>query len=188
MTLLGQIDQFRIIFFVFLMLSQASNQTAHTWNSHKPCPWQVMVRCTMSYVVVPIVDLSIQRIRKPKTNRKKLGGRFRPKAKPKPKSKPKKDGVPEPTVVYKKWPVFAPHNMLSALDAGDALDLVTLNLHFKTIPNSLLDSGRPIFLNNMIYPDVWESKERRHGLAELLAVRQNGKMGSDTSPHEFFFF
>ena len=48
------------------------------------------------------------------------------KAKPKAALKPKKQGVPEPTIVYKKWPVYPPHQMLKAFSDANALHLVTL--------------------------------------------------------------
>lgn len=70
------------------------------------------------------MDLSIQRKVKKSAKGRGKGGRLRPRAKP--KGRPKKQGVPEPTIIYKKWPVFAPHKMLSALHAANALHLVTL--------------------------------------------------------------
>lgn len=85
---------------------------------------QEIIRCTMSYITVPVVDLGI--LRKAKARGKGRGrgrGRGAPKAK---NRKPKKDGVPAAAIVHKRWPIYAPHRMLEAIAAADALHLVTL--------------------------------------------------------------
>ena len=85
-----------------------------------------IIRCTMSYVTVPVVDLGILRQAKA-SSRGKGRGRGRGRGVPKAKNrKPKKDGVPAAAIVYKRWPIYAPHRMLEAIAAADALHLVTL--------------------------------------------------------------
>lgn len=75
--------------------------------------------------MLPVVDLTWQR-----ENAKKKKSRFRPKAKPaaKVKQQLKKQGAPAPVIVMKKWPIFAPRDMLDALAAANALQLVFLAL------------------------------------------------------------
>lgn len=90
------------------------------------CPCEAIIQCPISYVVVPIVDLSVPRKRRKKPTPKQNQFRARAKPKPKPKGKPKKQGAPAPTIVCKKWPVYTPRNMLNALGSADALHLVIL--------------------------------------------------------------
>ena len=80
----------------------------------------------MSYITVPVVDLGI--LRKAKASSRGKGrGRGRGRGAPKAKNrKPKKDGVPAAAIVHKRWPIYAPHRMLEAIAAADALHLVTL--------------------------------------------------------------
>ncbi|CAK9057737.1 unnamed protein product, partial [Durusdinium trenchii] len=113
---------------------------------------EAIVKCPISYVVVPVVDMSIQRrtVRKPKRGNHR---KFR--AVPKPKGRPKKKGCPEPVIVYKKWPVFAPHKMLSALHDAGALHLVTHPVH------QLPDAAKAASAGIMLHGDEGQGKSSK---------------------------
>lgn len=46
--------------------------------------------------------------------------------------KPRKKGPP-PVIAYKKWPIFAPRNMLAGVVAAGAVDLLILACAFYTV-------------------------------------------------------
>lgn len=166
----------------FLIEGHCLDVDIWTWN-------EALIRCGFTYIVVPVVDLRIQRPANKRRKGKKTGPRFRLRAKAQP-TKPKKNNVPPPKTVYRKWPVFTPKRLLQALDKANALHLLKLaeclSQHVLTYPE--------ISIQTNMFPEMWfncrflqlyiifvpclESKDWQRRLVELLGILQDRAVGN----------
>ncbi|CAE7659150.1 unnamed protein product, partial [Symbiodinium microadriaticum] len=92
----------------------------------------VPVQCSLSYVVLPIVQIRmVRRVAAQMLAQRPVRGRGRGRGRAAGRLGPnilKKKGVFEKCIVYKRWPVYLPHQMAQALLRGGAGHLLNLGV------------------------------------------------------------
>ena len=97
------------------------------------------MQCSLSYVVLPIVQIRmVRRVAAQMLAQRPVRGRGRGRGRAAGRLGPnilKKKGVFEKCIVYKRWPVYLPHQMAQALLRGGAGHLLSLGTQLKEHSN-----------------------------------------------------